>query len=31
MFTVICRHAHSNLQSTEVFLYVIGKSNMWLP
>ena len=26
MFTVLCRHAHSIWQSTESFLYVIGKS-----
>jgi len=31
MFTVLYRHAHSNVQSTEVFLYVIRKSNIWLP
>jgi len=24
MFTVLCRHAHSDWQSTEAFLYVIG-------
>ena len=28
VFTVWCRHAHSVLQSTEAFLYVIGKSNI---
>ena len=28
MFTVLCRHAHSDWQSTEAFLYVIGKSNI---
>jgi len=25
MFTVLCRHGHSDWQSTEAFLYVIGK------
>ena len=25
MFTVLCRHAHSDWQSTAAFLYVIGK------
>ena len=28
MFTVLCKHAHSDWQSTEVFPYVIGKSNI---
>jgi len=28
MFAVLCRHAPSDLQSTEVFLHVIGKSNI---
>ena len=28
MFTVLCRYAHSDWQSTEAFLYVIGKSNI---
>jgi len=28
MFTVLCRHEHSDLQSTETFLYVIGKPNI---
>ena len=28
MFTVLCRHAHSDWQHTEAFLYVIGKSNL---
>ena len=28
MFTVLCRHAHSDWQSTAAFLYVIGKSNI---
>jgi len=28
MFTVLCRHTHSDIQSTEVFLYVTGKSNI---
>ena len=28
MFTVLCRHVHSDLQNTEVFRYVIGKSNI---
>jgi len=28
MFTVLCRHAHSDGQSTKAFLYVIGKSNI---
>jgi len=28
MFTVLCRHAHSDRQSTEAFLYVTGKSNI---
>ena len=28
MFTALCKHAHSDWQSTEVFLYVIGKSNI---
>jgi len=27
MFTVLCRHAHSDWQSTEAFIYVLGKSN----
>jgi len=26
MFTVLCRHAHSDGQITEAFLYIIGKS-----
>jgi len=26
MLTVLCRHAHSDWQSTEAFLYVTGKS-----
>jgi len=30
MFTVLCSHAHSDWQSTEAFLYVIGKSNIML-
>ena len=30
MFTVLYRHMHSDWQSTEVFLYVIGKSNIML-
>ena len=30
MFTVLCKHAHSDWQSTEAFLYVIGKSNIIL-
>jgi len=28
MFTVRCRHVHSEWQSTEAFVYVIGKSNI---
>jgi len=28
MFTVLCRHPQSACQSTAVFLYVIGKSNI---
>jgi len=28
MFTVLCRHVHSDWQSTEAFLYVKGKSNI---
>jgi len=28
MFTVLCRHAYSDWQSTEAFLYVKGKSNI---
>ena len=28
IFTVLCRHAHSDWQSTEAFLYVIRKSNI---
>jgi len=28
MFTVLCRHAHSEWQYTEAFLYVIGMSNI---
>ena len=28
MFTVLCRHAHSDWQITEAFLYAIGKSNI---
>ena len=28
MLTILCRHAHSDWQSTEAFLYVIGKSNI---
>jgi len=28
MFTVLCRHGHSDWQSTAAFLYVIGKSNI---
>ena len=31
MFTVWCRHAHSDWQITEVFLYVIRKSNIMFP
>jgi len=27
MFTVLCRHVHYDWQSTEAFIYVIGKSN----
>ena len=27
-FTVLCRHANSAWQSTEAFVYVIGKSNV---
>jgi len=30
MFTVICRDAQSDWQSTEVFSYVTGKSNITL-
>jgi len=30
MFTGLCRHAHSDWKSTEVFQYVIGKSNIML-
>ena len=30
MLTVWCRHAHSNWQRTETFLYIIGKSNIML-
>ena len=30
MFTVLCKHAHSDWQSTEAFLYDIGKSNIIL-
>ena len=30
MFTVLCRHTHSDWQNTEAFLYVIGKSNIIL-
>ena len=30
MFTVLCRHAHTDRQITEAFLYVIGKSNIML-
>jgi len=26
MFTVLCRYAYFDWQSTDVFLYVIGKS-----
>ena len=29
MFTVLCRHAHFDRQSTEAFLYVIEKSNIF--
>jgi len=28
MFTILYRHAHSNSQSIETFLYIIGKSNI---
>jgi len=28
MFTVLCRHAHSDWQSTEAFLYISIKSNI---
>ena len=28
MFTVLCTHGHSDWQSTDSFLYVIGKSNI---
>jgi len=28
MVTVLCRHAHSDWQSTEALLYVKGKSNI---
>jgi len=28
MFTVLCRHAQSDWQSIEAFIYVIGKSNI---
>ena len=31
MFTVWCRHAHSDWQSTKACLYVVGKSNIMLP
>ena len=30
MFTVLCRHALSDWQLTEAFLYVLGKSNIML-
>ena len=30
MITVLCRNKHSNWQSTEAFLYIIGKSNIML-
>jgi len=30
MFTVSCRHAQSDGQSTEAFVYVIGKSTSML-
>ena len=30
MFTDLCRHWHSDWQSTEACLYVIGKSNIML-
>ena len=30
MFTIWCRHAYSDWQSTEAFIYVIGKSNIML-
>ena len=30
MFTVLCRHSHSNWQSNAAFLYVLAESNiMW--
>jgi len=28
MFTVLCRHVHSDWHTTEAFLNVIGKSNI---
>jgi len=28
LFTDLCRHAHSDWQSAEAFVYVIGKSNI---
>jgi len=28
MFTVLCRNAHSDWQTTEAFQYVTGKSNI---
>jgi len=28
MFTVLCRHAQSDRQSTEAFLYNLGKYNV---
>jgi len=28
LLTVLCKHAHSDLQSTEVFLDVIGTSHI---
>ena len=30
MFTVLCRHAHSDWQSTAAFLYVTGIRNIML-
>jgi len=30
MFTVSCRHAHYDWQSTDAYLYVIGQSNIML-
>ena len=30
MFTVLCRHAHYDWQSTDEFEYDIGKSNIML-